>query len=118
MKMVIVLRNDISMSCGKAAAQAGHAAVECTLKALNSSKWRDWLDQWLQEGQKKVVLAAQSLEELEKLRGKAQALGLPVELIRDAGLTELEPGTATALCIGPGPDQLIDSVTGYLRLYK
>ncbi|MGC9118388.1 MAG: peptidyl-tRNA hydrolase Pth2 [Thermoproteus sp.] len=118
MKMTIVVRADLSMSCGKAAAQVGHAAVECTLKALNSGRWRKWAEDWLAEGQKKVVLAAYSQEEIFELEGKAQSLGLPAEVIRDAGLTELPPGTITALCVGPGPDELVDAVTGRLKLYK
>lgn len=116
--MSIVLRADLKMSCGKAAAQAAHAAVECALKALNNKRWREWAESWLGEGQKKVVLAAGSLEELVELRRKAEALGLPAEIIADAGLTELEPGTATALCVGPAPDNFVDAVTGNLRLYK
>ncbi|MFB6491415.1 MAG: peptidyl-tRNA hydrolase Pth2 [Thermoproteus sp. AZ2] len=117
MKMSIVLRGDLKMSCGKAAAQAAHAAVECTLKALKG-KWREWAEEWLAEGQKKVVLAAGSLEELEELRRRAEAAGLPAEIIQDAGLTELPPGTVTALCVGPAPDNLVDSVTGRLKLYR
>ncbi len=118
MKLSIVLRADLSMSCGKAAAQASHAAVECTLKALNSAKWRKWAEQWLEEGQKKIVLAAYSLEEILELEAKARSLGLPAEVIRDAGLTEVPPGTVTALCVGPAPDEIVDSVTGRLKLYK
>ena len=34
MKMAIVIRKDLKISCGKAAAQAGHAAVECVMLAL------------------------------------------------------------------------------------
>lgn len=118
MKLSIVLRADLPISCGKAAAQAGHAAVECTIKALDSAKWRKWAEQWLEEGQKKIVLAANSQEEILELEAKAKSLGLPAEIIRDAGLTEVPPGTITALCVGPAPDELVDAVTGRLKLYK
>ncbi|MFP3168812.1 MAG: peptidyl-tRNA hydrolase Pth2 [Thermoproteus sp.] len=118
MKMSIVVRADLSMTCGKAAAQAGHAAVECALKALNSGRWRKWAEDWLAEGQKKIVLAAYGEAEIFELEDRARSLGLPAEVIRDAGLTELPPDTVTALCVGPGPDELVDAVTGRLKLYR
>jgi len=52
-KMVIVVREDLQLSCGKLAVQVAHAAVECTLK---SKKKNPWFDDWLKEGQKKVVV--------------------------------------------------------------
>lgn len=116
--MSIVIRKDLEISCGKAAAQAGHAAVECVLLAQRSSKWQKWLEQWLAEGQKKIVLSVDSLEKLYELHNKAKGLGIPAAVIVDAGLTELPPGTPTAMCVGPGPDELVDSVTGSLKLYR
>jgi len=116
--MSLVVRRDLGMSCGKAAAQVAHGAVECVLKAMSRHEWRRWLDEWLGEGQKKVVLSVDSLDELLRLREVAEKLNLPNALIADAGLTELEPGTITVLCVGPAPDNLVDSVTGKLRLFR
>jgi PTH2 family peptidyl-tRNA hydrolase len=118
-KMSIVIRGDLRISCGKAAAQAGHAAVECVMLALRGEgRWREWLEQWLGGGQKKVVLAAEGPEHLHELHNMARSLGLPTAVIVDAGLTEVPPGTPTAVCIGPAPDELVDAVTGALRLYR
>ncbi|MEM4424216.1 peptidyl-tRNA hydrolase, partial [Pyrobaculum sp.] len=49
MKMTIAVRKDLEISCGKAAAQVGHAAVECVLLAMRDVRWRKWLDKWLAE---------------------------------------------------------------------
>lgn len=116
--MSIVVRVDLKMSCGKTAAQVGHAVVECVLMAFKDGKWKKWLDQWLEEGQKKVVLAVEDLSRLQEVYQKAKSLGLPTAMVVDAGLTELPPGTSTAACVGPAPDELIDVVTGRLKLYK
>mgnify|MGYP000235729913 CR=1 FL=1 len=110
--MVIVV-NKIDMSCGKMAVQVAHAAVDCSLRAWR--KRRRMAKQWLKEGQKKVVLEADE-EEILMLEKKAKEMGILTSLIRDAGLTELEPGTLTALAIGPDEEEKIDKITGHLPL--
>ncbi len=112
LKMVIVV-NKIEMSCGKLAAQVAHAAVDCTLKALKRRP--DIVKKWLEEGQKKVVLEAEEKEILE-IEKKAKKMKLITSIIRDAGLTELEPGTLTAIAIGPDDEKKIDKITGHLPL--
>jgi len=113
-KQILVIRMDLKMSRGKIAVQTAHAAVSAAEEARKHSlvSWRGWL--W--EGQKKVAVKVSSEEELLALRDKAIKAGLPVHLIRDRGLTELPPGTTTALGIGPARTETVDKITGHLPL--
>jgi PTH2 family peptidyl-tRNA hydrolase len=114
-KQVIVLRSDLTMSVGKLISQACHASLEAseTAKRLKPRIWR----RWRVEGAKKVIVKVDSLEELRRLDSKARALRLPSVLIVDRGLTQLPPGTTSALGIGPATASVVDRVTANLRLF-
>nr|MDO8132723.1 peptidyl-tRNA hydrolase Pth2 [Candidatus Njordarchaeum guaymaensis] len=113
-KQVIVLRTDIKMSKGKLAVQACHASVSALENARRMHP--SWVRSWLNEGQKKVVAKVRNLESLERLRRQAEKDDLPNALIEDKGLTEIPPGTVTALGIGPAPEEDIDKITRDLPL--
>lgn len=113
-KQVIVIRRDLDMGRGKMVAQGAHASLSAFLKAWRSR--RDWAVEWLRSGQKKVVVRVDSLEELVEVYRRARALELPVAVVKDRGLTQVPPGTVTALGIGPAPADLVDKVTGHLKL--
>jgi len=115
-KQCIVLRTDLNMSVGKMISQACHAAVDASeqTKRMKTSLWRKWRD----EGAKKVVLRVDTLEELEDLSRKADAYGIVNVLIVDRGLTEIPPNTVTALGLGPDKNEVMDKVTGNLKLLK
>lgn len=111
-KQVIILRRDIIMSPGKACAQTAHAAIEAYKRAGQSLR-----DMWEKAGYHKVILAANSEEELNALFDKADDANLPASIIRDFGLTELKPGTITAVAIGPALVEDVDRITKSLKLY-
>lgn len=113
-KQAIIIRSDLKMSKGKIASQAAHAAISAAEECRKIKP--EWFRAWLEEGQKKVVLRGRDEKELRKLLREAEELGLPAALIEDAGLTEIPPGTVTALGIGPAPSELIDKITGKLKL--
>jgi peptidyl-tRNA hydrolase (EC 3.1.1.29) len=118
-KQSIVLRKDLKMGHGKAAAQASHASCDAVFQILESNRkdWKEWLDLWKKGGQMKVVLRVNSREEIEEIYEQAIELGLPCSIISDAGRTQLPPGTITAVCIGPAPEETVDKITGKLKLY-
>ncbi len=118
-KQAIVIRRDLQMGRGKAAAQAAHASCEAVFLVLESTRreWREWLDAWRRTGQKKVVLRVDSLEELRGVYRRAVAEGLPASIVVDAGHTQLPPGTTTAVAVGPAPEDRVDRVTGHLKLF-
>jgi len=112
-KQVIVVRDDLNLSRGKLAVQVAHAAI---LGYEISNK--EVVQKWKGEGQKKIVLKVPSLEKLLKVKKEAEGLGLPVAIVRDAGFTEVKPGTITAIVIGPEDEKKINKVTGILALLK
>ncbi|KAK3084346.1 hypothetical protein FSP39_011928 [Pinctada imbricata] len=114
-KLIIVVRTDLKMGKGKVAAQCSHAAVHAaeTLARKNPDQFMKWRS----SGQPKVVVKTESEESLNELAIKARSLGLNASLIRDAGRTQIAPGSVTVLGVGPGPESLVNSVTGHLKLY-
>jgi peptidyl-tRNA hydrolase, PTH2 family len=111
LKQVIIVRNDLKLPKGKLASQVAHASIEAALRGS-----REKLDSWRAAGMKKIVLKAESLEKLQELQQKAKAHKLVAALITDAGHTVVEPGTVTALGIGPDDEEKIDIVTGSLPM--
>jgi len=110
-KQCIVVREDLKLSAGKLAVQVAHAAVLALERADKSTT-----SSWKSEGQKKVVLKVPGVQDLFRLREEAERAGLPSALVADAGLTEIPPGTITALGIGPAPIKQMDRITGKLSL--
>lgn len=113
-KQAILVRTDLGMGPGKKCAQACHACLLSAEQAQNQTP--GVFKAWKQSGQKKVVLKVPNLENLTALHHMALKMGLPTAIIQDAGLTQLEPGTTTAVGIGPAPAVKIDKICGQLKL--
>ena len=113
-KLVIVMRNDLKMTKGKIAAQASHAAVNCAFAA--KKKDPRGFDKWYSEGQRKVVLRADSLEQIYEIKAMADANKIINSVITDAGRTEIPSGTVTCIGLGPSCDSVMDKITGELKM--
>lgn len=74
---------------------------------------REWVDGLFT----KVVVSVDSEQDLFAIVIKAEDMGLPVALIQDAGRTEFGGvPTYTACAVGPSEADIVDSVTGHLKL--
>ena len=113
-KQVILIRTDLKMGTGKKCAQACHASVSASnlVRVKNKNDWKNWMN----SGQKKVILKVSTMEEILAFYNKLVKEKIPCYLIRDAGLTQLPEGTTTALGIGPALSAKIDHITGDLKL--
>ncbi|XP_056176709.1 uncharacterized protein LOC115671327 isoform X1 [Syzygium oleosum] len=114
LKMVLVVRQDLKMGQGKIASQCAHAATGMYGALMQSDRFL--LRKWEQCGQPKIVCTCKSQQEMNKLREAAESIGLPTFVVADAGRTQVATGSRTVLAVGPGPKELVDSVTGKLRL--
>jgi peptidyl-tRNA hydrolase, PTH2 family len=113
-KMVLVIRGELRLTSGKAAVQVAHAAVLLAVEGTRkkSATFQSWWDQ----GQKKIAVVAQTLDEMEGLAQGARRAGLPFVWVEDAGFTEVPPGTRTCLGLGPARSDKIDPLTRDLPL--
>lgn len=111
MKQVMVVRQDLKMGKGKIAAQCCHGCLGAYENA-DPSKIREWK----RSGMAKVVCKVPSLEDLLELRKQAIINRVPHYLVVDAGKTQIPTSTTTVLAIGPDEDEIIDKITGDLKL--
>ena len=108
LKQAIIVRTDLGMGKGKIAGQVAHAAVEAAESIRRYCP--DWYYPWLEDDnlETKIILKVDSEAKLEALSRNAFAQGINPAKIYDAGKTQLEPSTFTALDIGPAPEYKID----------
>jgi len=110
-KLVLIVRKDLKMGVGKIASQCSHASVLAYQKSSRVS-----LLKWALSGQKKVVLQCPDEKALLELKDEAKKNRILTNIIHDAGHTQVAPNTATVLAIGPAKEQLLDEITGHLKL--
>lgn len=140
-KQVIVVRKDLNMRKGKIAAQVAHASMKVLLDEMSSMRdglavdsgdclndakvdmryiylhANDPLTLWLEGKFTKICVYVESEEELLDIYKKAIDNGVLTSLIQDAGLTEFG-GVPTYTCVAVGPDlpEVVDVITGKLKL--
>ena len=111
MKQVMVVRTDLKMGKGKIAAQCCHGSIG-SYKRSSNEKIRIWEN----EAYAKVICKVKTLDELLALKKLADEKSLTTYLVVDAGRTQIPTSSVTVLAIGPDEDEIIDEVTGDLKL--
>lgn len=126
-KQVIVLRKDLNMRKGKMVAQGSHASmgvvfqksltIEIDGKKYKAVEYGEDVENWFNNSFIKICVGCESEQELLELHKKAEELGIKNCLIQDSGFTEFHGvPTYTALGLGPDKAELIDLISGHLKL--
>lgn len=113
-KQAIVIRSDLGMGKGKIAGQVSHASVSSYNLVRRANP--EIAAEWEMQGQKKIVLKVDGEQELLDYFNQCKRAGIPCGLIRDAGHTQLEPGTLTCFGAGPWDEKELDKILGELKL--
>uniref|UniRef100_A0A2S2NZJ7 peptidyl-tRNA hydrolase n=1 Tax=Schizaphis graminum TaxID=13262 RepID=A0A2S2NZJ7_SCHGA len=116
-KMVIVINTGLKMSVGKIASQAAHAALGLYEVIKERTDLSSDLISWNEQGSRKIVVEANNTNQIIKVCSEGKIHNIPFFCVHDAGLTEVEPNSFTALAFF-GSDQELKPVTGKLRLLK
>ena len=114
--MVFLCRVDLQLSPGKLAVQCAHAAVGSLQQAKKTHS--RMVQRWNDSASRKICLAVDDEDELKYYLEQVQEASLPFALIKDAGLTEVAPGTTTVLGVRPGPRQTMDAIFQSLKIYE
>ena len=113
--MYFIVRDDLNMSAGKVGVQCAHAAQMILFEYFNMEKGSEsfpaldqpeakvmrmqyWLQQSDKTGMKKFVKIAYGADakEFQKIKDQLEPI-----TVKDAGLTEIEPGTETVMVFYP-----------------
>jgi PTH2 family peptidyl-tRNA hydrolase len=97
--MWLAVRQDIEISPGKLATQAGHAYQWHAVRALQQAP--EVMRAYLETDTPKITVKARDEAMLRRVLAEAEAAGLVAVLITDAGRTEFAGPTPTVVAFGP-----------------
>ena len=113
-KMVILVNMRLKMKCGKIASQCCHASNN----AIHRMKFKDRniFNIWNNTGQKTIIVKANDEEHFLEIKEKLDKKNIQNTIIKDMGLTQIEPGSITTMAVGPYFENEIDEIIGDLKL--
>lgn len=124
-KQVIVMRTDLNMRKGKMIAQGAHASLGIFSKTFlyipefncHVVKVTAEAEDWLNNSYTKICVGVDSEAALMDIYQKAIAVQVPAIVVTDNGKTEFDGiPTVTCAAIGPARSEVIDEITGGLKL--
>lgn len=138
-KQVIVIRRDLEMPAGKLAAQVAHASMACifslghwssiesegfsspakkfAIHLYDDSAADQSVLQWMTGSFGKITLEVYSEEQMNTLWAFVDQTDLPRAKIVDSGRTVFSEPTLTCFGLGPADRDVINELTGSLKLY-
>ncbi|KAJ2657014.1 hypothetical protein IWW48_004728 [Coemansia sp. RSA 1200] len=114
-KLVLVVRNDLALPKGTVAQLCAQVTLECFAQARQLAP--RVLREWERTGQAKVTLKCLDREEISKLQHEADSAGLVAASAADTAGNNSSSSEPAVLGIGPGPINIINTVSGGLKLY-
>ena len=108
---VVIVRNDLNMSCGKISAQCCHGVAQ----AIKGSS-KHVVREWMKHGEKMIILQTNTISQLDQFKKQANKHKLFAKIIYDAGHTEVDVNTPTVCVIGPDREDIISPITKNLKL--
>ena len=126
-KQVIIIRKDLKMRKGKMVAQGAHASMKAILDEGHNTpgglqdvytiRLNEEMKDWLLGIFTKICVSVDSEDELLSIYNQAVIMGICCSLIQDVGKTEFNGvPTYTAVAVGPAEVELVNSLTGHLKL--
>ena len=121
-KQVIIIRRDLHLRKGQIAAQAAHASIKVFLdRAERMSAFEhslvinltDAMKHWVDGIFTKICVGVDSEKELLDIYNAAGAKDIPCSIIKETGF---EQPTNTCIALGPDRSELLDTITGHLKL--
>lgn len=109
-KMALLVRRDLRMPPGKAAAQCCHACLGAYRLAVLDCP--DAVVDWVVSEERKVALAVPDEAALLLYAARAHEMGLP-----HYQSVEAPTNARTVLAIGPAASAVLDALVGDLKLY-
>jgi peptidyl-tRNA hydrolase, PTH2 family len=95
-KQIILIRTDLDMRCGKKCVQVAHASI-----MGSDTGPQEITEEWKKEGMRKIVLKVKDLDQLMSIWNSTIGCGICGAIVRDFGLTQIDPNTIT--CVGFAP---------------
>ncbi len=113
-KLVLCVNMELKMGKGKIAAQCGHATLGAYKLARKYCK--TGLISWESSGSAKIALKVEKETEFYELLEKAKLAGIVCYIVEDEGRTQIAAGSRTVLALGPAPANILDQISGHLKL--